>query len=101
MTLFKGTKGKLSFSSQKGTPSNCIIAQVWSDKKETYVATMNSTDNEQEANANAKLFASSKELAESLAEAIALLMQTTEFDVLEKYKIKVRELKKVIEKALT
>jgi len=37
-------------------------------------------------------------LEEALKQSISLLMQTTEFEVLESFKIKVAELKKVLEK---
>ena len=100
-TEFKGTKGKLSFSSQKGTMNHCVMAQVWSDKQETYVARINSTEDEQEATANARLFSNAPDLLNNFISAIILLKQTTEFEVLESYKIKVLEFEKVLEKALT
>ena len=71
MKEFKGTKGKLSFSPQKGIKGHCIQAQIWSSKKEEYVAFMSATVDEEEANANAKLFASSKELLYSLQKILA------------------------------
>jgi hypothetical protein len=100
-TEFKGTKGKWSFSSQRGTKNHCLQAQIWSDTKEEYVANINSTDEEFEANANAKLIALSPELLSNFISAIILLKQTTEFEVLESYRIKVLEFEKVLEKALT
>lgn len=41
------------------------------------------------------------ELEEALKKSISLLMQTTEFEVLESFKLKVSELQKVLEKTLT
>jgi len=66
MSEFKGTKGKWSFSSQKGTKNHCFVAQVWSDKQEYYLATINTTEHEYEANANAKLIACAPEILEIL-----------------------------------
>jgi hypothetical protein len=40
-------------------------------------------------------------LEEALKESISLLMQTTEFEVLESFKLKVYELQKVLEETLT
>lgn len=56
MIEFKGTKGKFSFSPQKGTMNHCFQAQIWTTSKETPVADINSTKTEGEANANAELF---------------------------------------------
>ena len=53
MKEFKGTKGKFSFTSQKGIKGNCIQAQIWSSEKEEYVAVIDATINEEEANAYA------------------------------------------------
>ena len=54
-----------------------------------------------ELKATANLMANAYELLQSLQSAIILLKQTTEFEVLESWKIKTRELEKVIEKTLT
>lgn len=48
----------------------------------------------------ANLMASSYELLQSLQKAIDYLKQTTEFEVLESYKIKVIELENAIQKAI-
>ena len=54
-----------------------------------------------ELKATANLMANAYELLQSLQSAIILLKQTTEFEVLESWKIKTRELEKVLEKTLT
>lgn len=54
-----------------------------------------------ELKATANLMANAYELLQSLQSAIILLKQTTEFEVLESWKIKTQELEKVLEKAST
>lgn len=54
-TEFKGTKGEFSFSPQKGIKGHCFIAQVWSSLQENAVVNVESTNSEEEANANAEL----------------------------------------------
>lgn len=64
MTEFKGDKGNWTFTRQRGTINHCTRAQIWTDAKEEYVATLGSTKNESEANATVKLMTASKELLE-------------------------------------
>jgi hypothetical protein len=52
-----------------------------------------------ELKATANLMANAYELLQSLQSAVILLKQTTEFEVLESWKIKTQELEKVLEKA--
>ena len=54
-----------------------------------------------EIKATANLMSNAYELLQSLQSAIILLKQTTEFEVLESWKIKTQELEKVFEKAST
>ena len=54
-----------------------------------------------ELKATANLMANAYELLQSLQSAIILLKQTTEFEVLESWKIKTKELEKVLEKSST
>ena len=66
MSKLKITKGNWSFSPQKGTKGYCVQAQIWTTEKEEYVANIKSTENEEEATANAKLIAAAPELLEAL-----------------------------------
>ena len=54
-----------------------------------------------ELKSTANLMANAYELLQSLQSAIILLKQTTEFEVLDSWKIKVQELENVLEKAST
>lgn len=56
---FKGTKGKWTYSEQQGKPGHCFVAQVFA---ELSVAEITPRDNQDEATANAKLMAASKDL---------------------------------------
>ena len=102
---FKGTKGKWHHSSQKGTINHCIMAQVWSEKQETWLANINSTENEIEATANAKLIAKSPELLEALYELLSLKKWKDEFGkddwYLEKQPLAWSNAQKVLEETLT
>jgi len=60
------TKGKWSYTSQKGTKGHCFVAQIWTDLKEECVVTVNTTEKESEANANVKLIAVAPEMLEML-----------------------------------
>ena len=59
---YKGIKGNYHYSPQKGTRGHCFAAQVWSDVEERYVATINSTEDEETANKTAQLFAAAPEM---------------------------------------
>ena len=54
-----------------------------------------------ELKSTANLMANAYDLLQSLQSAIILLKQTTEFEVLESWKIKTKELEQVFEKAST
>lgn len=58
---FKGTKGLFTYSVQKGSKNNCFMAQVFNDKGKS-IAEIESTDNPEEATANAKLFSKAPEM---------------------------------------
>lgn len=72
MSLFKGTKGKLSYSGQVGTLKNCMVAQVW-DKNGKNLATIEPTKDSKIASANALLFSKSPELLKALIESTEVL----------------------------
>lgn len=62
---FKGTKGKWSYSKQKGIKNHCFQAQVWNENGDS-MAIIEPTDNEYEASANALLISKAPEMLEML-----------------------------------
>lgn len=71
-TEFKGTKGELSHSKQKGTIGHCHAAQVW-DSEGNSLAVIRSTSNEAEASSYAELFAAAPVTLEALQFALKIL----------------------------
>lgn len=69
MSKFKGSKGLFTYSVQKGSKNNCFMAQVFNDKGKS-IAEIESTDNPEEATANAKLFSYAPEMLEALQDFI-------------------------------
>ena len=99
-TEFKGTKGEWEYSSDNSWECSVVT------DNDSQSVTLENTDSESdegfyEMYHNAKLIACAPELLNSFISAIILLKQTTEFEVLESYRIKVLEFEKVLEKALT
>ena len=94
---FKGTKGnwevmpKAKFNIQSLNGS-CVAS--------CGVRSSNTEDLTEELLANAKLIAAAPDLLEALQDAIKLLRQTTEYEVLDNFKTEVERLNKAIEKAL-
>ncbi|MDV3555234.1 hypothetical protein CMU75_09025 [Elizabethkingia anophelis] len=62
---FKGTKGLFTYSIQKGSKNNCFMAQVFKCNGDS-IAEIESTDDPEEASANAKLFSYAPEMLEML-----------------------------------
>lgn len=76
---------------------------IASDESKSVLAHVNLPENKitDELKATANLMANSYDLLQSLQSAIILLKQTTEFEVLESWRIKTKELELVFEKAST
>lgn len=96
---FKGTRGKWYVDGEKYFT---IQSRSTDDRRlETLptIATVNTTFiNQEEAKANAILIGSSKELLESLIIATNLLKDTTEFDVLVRFRMKVKGFEDLLDK---
>lgn len=63
---FKGTKGRWTFTPQSGPKGHCKRAQIWTTASEEYVASLNGTEDEEEAYYNAKVMTSAPRLAQVL-----------------------------------
>ena len=103
MAEFKGTKEKWEciFTSDKkrairskgGIVCTLLKPSKYSGQDERY-------DTELAINrADQKIIASAPELLEALDKAIGFLKQTTEYEVMEKFRLKVKELENAIKKA--
>lgn len=97
MAEFKGTKGEWELLDDwsKGIDNHTII--VYSDYSEKSICEIELINSE--SNANAKLIAAAPELLEALDKAIDFLKQTTEYEVMAKFRFKVKEFEEVIKKA--
>lgn len=71
----------MEYSSQKGVPGHCFVAQVWDDGGNS-IAEIGSTDNPEVANSRARLFAASPDLLAACKSARSLLhkMGGTNYD---------------------
>lgn len=58
---------KLTYSSQKGTPGHCMVAQVWADGRNA--AEIEPTDDPDEATAMARMFAAAPDLLAACEDA--------------------------------
>jgi hypothetical protein len=104
-TKFKGTKGSWSKINTLGNKQDkdCFykVIRNENDKAIAEVKGVHYGIPNEECIHNAKLISNVPELVENLIKAVVLLKQTTEFEVLESFEIKVLELEKVLEKALS
>ena len=104
-TKFKGTKGSWEKINTLGNKQDkdCFYKTIRNENSKAIaeVKGVHYGIPNEECIHNTKLISNAPELAENLIKAIILLKQTTEFEVLESFKLKVAELQKVLEKALT
>lgn len=70
---FKGTKGKWSFSHQKGEYNSCFQAQIWREDGFS-LALIEPTKNENEATYNALLISKAPEMLKELQETLKDLL---------------------------
>lgn len=104
-TEFKGSEGKWGcvFTSDKkravrnkgGLICTLYHPSKYSGQDERYDLEL------EQMRADQRLIANAPELLQNFISAIILLKQTTEFEVLESYKIKVLEFEKILEETLT